>query len=397
MTFTLELIDFLQTQEARACLDDLRVQSLKEADVLPTLQRLRRRFTPEQAGALLETARLRQRAVAKLGEDAHALLLTADALEQASHPATCHYRARTLPEGTRTLLDLCCSVGVDGFAYARAGLEVLGLDIDVVRVAMAQHNAATLGMTNVRFAVADVTQSVPTGYDALFFDPARRSEGKRIFDVAHYQPPLTHLKAWDAPYKCAKLAPSVELAQLAGYHGEVAFLSYGGELKEAVLTIGETAHAGTLGAVLLTDDAAHVWHNPAPNDTLTQPIAINAPRGWLCEPDPAILRAGLVRPLAELLGGALMDETIAYFCTPDAPDSVWVRAWQVLEVMPFNVKALRAYLRAHNVGRVTVKKRGSPLTPETLIPQLKLKGDHERVLVLTRHIATPIVMICAPY
>ncbi len=394
---TVALVDFLQTQAARDCLDDLRAQPLKETDVLPTLARLRKHFAADEAGALLETARLRQKAAAKFGAHAHALLYTADALEQASHPAARRFRAAQLPQGTRRVLDVCCGIGADSLAYAQAGYDVLGLDNDPVRVAIAQHNAAALGLNNARFAVVDVTQGVPDDYDALFFDPARRDDdGRRLFDVAQYQPPLAYLHSWHAPYKHAKLAPSVELAQVAAYSGEVLFLSYGGELKEAVLMLGGGAQAGARTAVRLTDDGAHVWRCADPAAALAQTATLAAPRGWLCEPDPAILRAGLVRPLAEALGGALLDESIAYFCTPHAPDSVWVRAWQILDVLAFNVKGLRAYLRGHNVGRVTVKKRGSPLTPETLIPQLKLKGDETRTLVLTRHAQQPIVLVCTP-
>ncbi len=51
--------------------------------------------------------------------------------------------------------------------------------------------------------------------------------------------------------------------------------------------------------------------------------------------------------------------------------------------MPFSLKRLRAYLRQRNVGRATVKKRGSPLQPEELIRELRLEGEEERVLFLT--------------
>ncbi|NUM47252.1 MAG: hypothetical protein HUU38_21335 [Anaerolineales bacterium] len=64
--------------------------------------------------------------------------------------------------------------------------------------------------------------------------------------------------------------------------------------------------------------------------------------------------------------------------------------------MPFNLKKLRAYLRERNIGRVTVKKRGSPLEPESLIRDLKLKGDGEKVLVLTKLQGEPVVLVCAP-
>ena len=65
--------------------------------------------------------------------------------------------------------------------------------------------------------------------------------------------------------------------------------------------------------------------------------------------------------------------------------------------MPFNLKKLRAYLREHNVGNVTVKKRGSAVTPEELVPQLKLNGSGSGVLVLTRFRGEQIIIICADY
>jgi hypothetical protein len=48
------------------------------------------------------------------------------------------------------------------------------------------------------------------------------------------------------------------------------------------------------------------------------------------------------------------------------------------------------------VGRVTVKKRGTAVTPDVLIPQLKLSGSGERVIVLTRLRNTQIALICFP-
>jgi hypothetical protein len=121
----------------------------------------------------------------------------------------------------------------------------------------------------------------------------------------------------------------------------------------------------------------------------------------LFEPDPALIRAGL---LAEVAGhfykGFLLDETIAYFTAhaydPTLPDHL-ARAWRILDWMPFNLKKLRAYLRERSVGSVTVKKRGTVVTPEVLIPQLKLKGDVSRTLVLTRCRGEQIVIICQDF
>jgi hypothetical protein len=200
------------------------------------------------------------------------------------------------------------------------------------------------------------------------------------------------VQTWKQPSIMVKVSPGVDLDQLKNYAGLVDFISVDGDLKEAVLSLGGGVRR--VRATLLRPSEYYFWEREV---GFIPETLITAPRGWLIEPDPSILRAGLVQDVAAKLDGSLLDDTIAYFTTDSKPQSHWVRSWQILDWMPFNVKKLRAYLREHNVGIVTVKKRGSPVTPEVLIPQLKLKGSQSRTLVLTRFQGQPIVIICAPY
>jgi hypothetical protein len=48
------------------------------------------------------------------------------------------------------------------------------------------------------------------------------------------------------------------------------------------------------------------------------------------------------------------------------------------------------------VGRVVVKKRGSPIEPETLARQLRGPGSGSAVLVVTRVAGAPTVLVCEP-
>jgi hypothetical protein len=68
----------------------------------------------------------------------------------------------------------------------------------------------------------------------------------------------------------------------------------------------------------------------------------------------------------------------------------------VAEVLPFNLKKLKALLRARGIGRVVVKKRGSPIEPETLARQLKGPGTGSAVVVVTRVAGAPTVLVCEP-
>jgi hypothetical protein len=63
------------------------------------------------------------------------------------------------------------------------------------------------------------------------------------------------------------------------------------------------------------------------------------------------------------------------------------------------LKKLRAALRQRDVGKITVKKRGSPIQPDELARLLRLeskpKEDRaERILALTHLRGRPIVILC---
>jgi protein-L-isoaspartate O-methyltransferase len=397
-------LDFLTSEAGSALLARLAEADLSEASTLKLITQLRKTHTLQQASAALTTARLRQQAEHKFGDDAHRMLFTDAALQQASDPLIRAYRAGAagITDDLR-VLDVGCGIGSDSIAFARAGATVRGVDIDPLRVAIARHNAAALDL-NITFEVADARTLQPDDRqaDVIFYDPARRDDsGRRIYNVEAYQPPLSLIQQWNAPRLIAKLSPGLDVSQVTEYGGLLEFISVEGALKEAVLHTGKAVQGSGLRATLLTANPAdderyqryevHHWQRNG-----SEPDApLSEPRGWLVEPDPALLRANLVQDVAVAHEGALLDPTIAYFTTDHAPQSPWLRAWQILDWMPFHLKRLRAYLRERNVGVLTVKKRGSPITPQQLISQLKLSGTESRTLVLTRCENQPIVLICA--
>jgi hypothetical protein len=167
----------------------------------------------------------------------------------------------------------------------------------------------------------------------------------------------------------------VDLAELAGYDCEVEFISESGDLKECALWFGPLQSA-TRRATLL----------PGRHTLLADPAApggLSAPLAYLYEPDPAVLRAGLVTTLGARLNAQQLDPDIAYLTAAALTPTPFARAYTVEDSFPFQLKRLREYLRARSVGLVTVKKRGSPLEPEELIHKLKLSGPESRVVFLT--------------
>jgi hypothetical protein len=119
---------------------------------------------------------------------------------------------------------------------------------------------------------------------------------------------------------------------------------------------------------------------------------------WLYEPDRAVIRAGLVGALTAATGGAELDPGVGYVSAEVAHDLPFARRYAVQEAMPFNVKALRAWLRDHGVDRLTIKKRGVAVDADQLRRQLRLpaRGHTEALVVITRVRGQQVVLVVQP-
>ena len=269
----------------------------REVDYLQHFQVLNRLYPADLARAALETAILRLEAVKKF-PGANRMYFTRQALEQASSSEVSNYRAeRFQPFDVKA--DLGCSIGGDTLSLAAAGFTT-GIDLNPLRLAIAQANVQALGLSNkIIFLQADLFASLPltpapsslSPNIALFFDPARRVDGRRIFRVNDYVPPLRIINAWLPRFPAigVKISPGVNLAELGSYDAEIEFISLRGELKEAVLWFGPLKTARRRATILPGDHTLISDNEPD--------VQLSEPRATIYEPDPAVLRAGLVRTL----------------------------------------------------------------------------------------------------
>jgi hypothetical protein len=177
----------------------------------------------------------------------------------------------------------------------------------------------------------------------------------------------------------------------------------GGDLVEAGVWWGPLRDgSATRVATVLAGGAGEDWRRPdAPaaqslDDLDGIPLpAIGPVSAWLIEPDPAVIRAGLVSVLAERVGGHLLDPRIAYIASETRPRAGRMgTAFTVLDEVPFGRKPMRAWLRTRGYGDVIVKKRGINVVPEQLRAALHLGGDGPTAtLVLTRTDAGPLALM----
>ncbi|KIF71983.1 methyltransferase [Streptomyces sp. AcH 505] len=385
----------LLSAEGQALLAELRDHD--PATELALATRLRRDHPAELVSAALAQARLRQRAVAKFGaEDAYRMFFTPNGVEQATRTVVAAHRAaRFRRTGARRITDLCCGIGGDALALARAGFAVTAVDLDGPTCEIAAANLRTLAPAPPPATVlnADVLTHDLSDAEAVFVDPARRGGRGRIFDPEAYAPPLSW--AIEAVRRvgtgAVKIAPGIP-HELVPDDFEAEWISAGGDVKEAVLWHAPASSDITPGArrATLLPTGATLTTRGLPNPPV-RPLG-----RYLYEPDGAVIRAHLVAEAAEDLAGALIDETIAYITSDHLRPTPYATAYEITDQLPFGLKKLKALLREREVGVLTVKKRGSAVEPEELRRRMKLKGPNATTVFLTRVAGAPTMLLGAP-
>ena len=336
---------------------------------------------PAVVAAAMTQARLRAADTSKFGPFANGMLFTQDGLEQATRLAVAaHHAKRYLDAGFESVADLTCGLGADSMAFASMGLSVLAFELDEATALFADHNLRH--WDDARVVNADAMTTLASGTidaEALFVDPARRDGHGRRHDPRDYSPPLDDVfglrSAW--PDMGIKLGPALPHSAVPR-DTEAQWVSVDGDVVEMGLWTGRLARTSGHSALVLRGGESHLFEGePVPGDV--------GPLGaYLYEPDGAIIRSGLVGPLAEAVGATLIDPQIAYL-TCDAPlRTPFAQGFRVLETLPYSERRLASALAARGIGSLEIKKRGMDIDPAALRPRLKLKGAASATVILTR-------------
>ena len=355
---------------------------------------------PDLVAAVMTQSRLRTRARAKFGDFADEMLFTPEGLEQATRlQVAARHAQRYAAAGATLVADLGCGIGSDAMALAGLGVPVLAVEQDEATATVAAVNLRAFDNVTVRQGDALGLDLLAEGVDAVYADPARRTRsGNRVFDPRSYSPDLDTLLGLRAtvPALGLKVGPGIPYRALPSQtHAQ--WVSVDGDVVEAGLWFGPLAPEGSgRSALLLGKRGTHLLSQPGDADA----AATQAPAGplgsYLYEPDGAVIRAGLVARVAEELEGNLVDPSIAYITTTAERPTPWATGFRVLDSFDFGLKRLRAYLRGREVGRVTIKKRGTAVVPDQLRQQLGLKGTAEATVVLTRLAGKQSVIVVEP-
>lgn len=360
-----------------------------------------------RAAAVVEAAVARRAARARFA-DADRLLLTRDAVEQASDPTVSAWRAGWIDAqapGT-TVVDLCAGIGGDAMAMAATGRRVIAVEHDPVRAVLLAHNARVRGLPiEVREQDALHTD-IPPGA-VVHADPGRRRDGRRVRRLADHQPPVAALLArvHAAAGVALTLSPAVDLDDPdLPADAELGFLQVGDDLRETTVWLGAlrdgTARASA--TLLPTHPTAAVI---APRDVVRRARTARGPRlavgdigSHLVEVAPAAVRARLHDDIGATIHARRIADRRALLTTDAAPPpDPWYRARPVEQVVAARPAVVRRYLRSVDPAPVELVLHGIDVAPDAWLRALGSvpRGPHGRRIELIRTDRGAVAVITA--
>jgi len=341
-------------------------------------------FPKKIAEAMGELRALRSRAVHKfaLGRD---MYFTKSQLEQSSSEPVAAYRAKRFADaGIKEVHDCCCGIGGDAIAMAKAGIQIHASDKDPIALVYAAENALLHGVEAQIDFREGLCGEEPPSAGALFLDPARRRGSRRIMNPEDWSPNPETVRMLVAGREAVaiKLSPAVDmdiLLELFPTPDEIEIISYRGEAKENVFWYGKLASGVSRRATILPDGASYAGEEQA----LAQTGDIGA---FVYDPDPALVRAGLLGRFADEQKLWNLDPEIGYLSGDQELQSPFLDGFRVLAVESLDPRKMRAMLREQEVGRLVIRKRGIAERPQTLEQRFlpKRYGDRTLTLIATR-------------
>lgn len=338
---------------------------------------------PDTVSAALTQIDLRAQARLKFGDAAAQMLFTRAGLEQATRSAVAQLHARRFAQaGCTRVADLGCGLGTESLALLDAGVTPVPVEIDQLTALFAEHN------TGVTVSVADAEAFDLTGCDASFVDPARRTAGhsdtRRLTSSADYSPSLSFVFGLAERMPVGvKLGPGFDKDRIPEA-AEAQWVSVDGSLVETALWFGRVARPDIARSALVMSNGLTHELTAATSEETEVSAELRALEEFVYEPDPAVIRSGLIAQLAHCLDAGLVSDRIAYLTSGSHSPTPFAQAFRVLETLPMREKELKKALRSRDIGALEVKKRGVDVDPAALRRRLALSGRSSATIIMTR-------------
>jgi hypothetical protein len=358
--------------------------------------RLRAEFPPEVVRAAITLVELRRRAAGKFSR-ASEMWFDRVGLEQSTAEAVARHKSQRFA-GRGRVYDYCCGIGGDAIQLASRN-KVLAIDRDPALCLCTRWNAEVYGTADQLSTVCADVETLPARDGLLHIDPDRRPSrsggstatpsGHRSLKLEEGAPNLETLRRFVGEFRggAIKCSPASNFGGKFA-EAEVELVSLDGECKEATIWFGELGQPGLWRATALPSGES------LSGDPLSAAAPVTPLSRYLMNPDPAIVRAGLIDLFATRHGLCRLDDAEEYLTGDSIPASHLIHAFEVAADLPNNEREIRDYFRSADVGTLEIMRRRIPVDIEGLRRRLPLSGRAAAALIFARIEGRARAVVC---
>jgi hypothetical protein len=312
------------------------------------------------------------------------------------------YKAQRFKElnGNSVIHDFCCGIGGDLIALAGKG-AACGWDLSPIATLLATANLSAV-QRSATVRTTDVQCATPPPNEPWHVDPDRRATGRRSTTPELHSPGPDVIDRWRAasPNGAVKLAPATQAPTHWLNEAELEWITCHRECRQQVAWFGQLAEAAGQRRATVLHARSRAGESLIAGSFVCQPginceIA-NGPGRYFFDPDPSLLASDLLGAFAAANQLKSLGAGGAYLTADEPCAGPLLQAFTVQDCLPLRTAAISAYLAERRVGAVVIKKRGVPIDPNRFNHQLKLRGENEATIVLTRIGKRQIALIVNP-
>ena len=318
------------------------------------------------------------------------------ALEQSSSEDTAHFKA-TLVQGK--IADLTGGMGLDSFAFAKAGCEVSYIERQPELAEIAAYNHDQLKAGNIQHHTADslswISQQV-TAFDFIYVDPARRDgAGNKVVLLQDCEPNALELLSYinEKTSILIKTSPLLDLdranKELQGVE-KIYIVCVKNEVKELLfLKTAQCSDDPIIEVIELSHPEPSIFLGKKSNETAAE-ISFSDPLKYLYEPHAGILKAGFFKSVGKEVVKIAANTHL--YTSEELHTNFAGRTFEILAEGPLEKKWIQSVLPGM---KANISTRNFPINADEIRKKFQLKDGGEFTLFAFRDQSTKNKVVLA--
>lgn len=318
------------------------------------------------------------------------------ALEQSSSEETAHFKA-SLVHGK--IADVTGGMGLDSFAFAKAGCEVSYIERQLELAEITSYNHEKLKAGKIHHHRGDslhwISQQVEE-FDFIYVDPARRDgAGNKVILLQDCEPNALDLISYinEKTNLLIKTSPLLDLnravEELQGVE-KIYIVCVKNEVKEVLfLKTAQSSDDPIIEVIELSHSKPLIFKGKKSNETTTK-ITYGAPMKYLYEPHAGVLKAGFFKSSGTQL--IKIAPNTHLFTSEELHTNFAGRSFDILAEGPLEKKWIQSVLPGM---KANISTRNFPINADEIRKKFQLRDGGEFTLFAFRDRSTKNKVVLA--